>query len=190
MPDLILIFGPPAVGKMTVGKKLAMINGLKLMHTQMCYTLAGSFYKYETQDFHYLNYKIKLTILKHLAKSDIKGIIITFVWDFGNDHTKLFCDYLINLFKPKPGKIYFIELYADIASRRMRNTSPLRLKNKPFKRNLVKSFQKFNDMEQSCSFDSSSMSDYFAKHNYIKINNTNVSPTEACDIIHKKFQLT
>jgi len=30
---LVIIFGPPAVGKMTVGRALSRLTGLKLFHT-------------------------------------------------------------------------------------------------------------------------------------------------------------
>ena len=32
---LVIIFGPPAVGKMTVGSELAKLTGLKLFHNHM-----------------------------------------------------------------------------------------------------------------------------------------------------------
>ena len=32
---LVIIFGPPAVGKMTVGSKLSKLTGLKLFHNHM-----------------------------------------------------------------------------------------------------------------------------------------------------------
>ena len=39
----ILIFGPQAVGKMTVGQELAKITNLKLFHNHMTIDLVGHF---------------------------------------------------------------------------------------------------------------------------------------------------
>ena len=38
---LILIFGPQAVGKMTVGQELATLTGLKLFHNHMTIDLVS-----------------------------------------------------------------------------------------------------------------------------------------------------
>ncbi|KAA1807131.1 hypothetical protein FXB61_003723 [Bacillus cereus] len=40
---LILIFGPQAVGKMTVGQELATLTGLKLFHNHMTIDLVSQF---------------------------------------------------------------------------------------------------------------------------------------------------
>lgn len=40
---LVLIFGPQAVGKMTVGQELAKITGLKLFHNHMTIDLVSNF---------------------------------------------------------------------------------------------------------------------------------------------------
>lgn len=39
----VLIFGPQAVGKMTVGQELAKITGLKLFHNHMTIDLVNPF---------------------------------------------------------------------------------------------------------------------------------------------------
>ena len=41
---LVLIFGPQAVGKMTVGQELAKITGLKLFHNHMTIDLVSNFF--------------------------------------------------------------------------------------------------------------------------------------------------
>jgi hypothetical protein len=44
----ILITGPQAVGKMTVGQELEKITGLKLFHNHMSIELVLNFFGYET----------------------------------------------------------------------------------------------------------------------------------------------
>ena len=43
MAKLVLLTGPQAVGKMTVGQELAKITGLKLFHNHMTIDLALKF---------------------------------------------------------------------------------------------------------------------------------------------------
>ena len=40
----VVIFGPPAVGKMTVGQELAKLTGLKLFHNHMTIELVLNFF--------------------------------------------------------------------------------------------------------------------------------------------------
>ena len=46
----VLIFGPQAVGKMTVGQELAKITDLKLFYNHMTIDLVGQFFDYGTKE--------------------------------------------------------------------------------------------------------------------------------------------
>ena len=50
MAKLVLLTGPQAVGKMTVGQELAKITGLKLFHNHMTIDLALKFFDYSTKE--------------------------------------------------------------------------------------------------------------------------------------------
>ena len=45
---LIILFGPPAVGKMTVGQELEKITRLKLFHNHMSLELVNQFFDFGT----------------------------------------------------------------------------------------------------------------------------------------------
>ena len=44
MPKIVLITGPQAVGKMTVGQELSKITNLKLFHNHMTIDLVSNFF--------------------------------------------------------------------------------------------------------------------------------------------------
>ena len=48
---LVVIFGPPAVGKMTVGFELAKLTGLKLFHNHLTIELVLNFFDFSTPQF-------------------------------------------------------------------------------------------------------------------------------------------
>ena len=48
--SLVIIFGPQAVGKMTVGHELEKITDLKLFHNHMTIELVVSLFEYETPE--------------------------------------------------------------------------------------------------------------------------------------------
>lgn len=50
MPDLIMITGPQAVGKMTVEQELAKLTNFKLFHNHMSIDLVNNFFSYSTKE--------------------------------------------------------------------------------------------------------------------------------------------
>ncbi len=48
---LVIIFGPPAVGKMTVGYELAKLTGLKVFHNHMTIEIALNFFDFGQPEF-------------------------------------------------------------------------------------------------------------------------------------------
>lgn len=77
---LVIIFGPPAVGKMTVGFELARLTGLKLFHNHMTIDLVANFFPHSTPSFNRLNDEFRRRIFEEVAASDLPGLIFTFVW--------------------------------------------------------------------------------------------------------------
>ena len=77
--DLIIIFGPPASGKMTVGQELRKLTGYKLFYNHMSLELVNQFFDFGTSNFNNLDRKIRFEIFKEIAKSKITGLIFTIV---------------------------------------------------------------------------------------------------------------
>ena len=78
----VLIFGPQAVGKMTVGQELAKITGLKLFHNHMTIDLVNPFFDYGTKGGKRLVNLFRHEIFEEVSKSSLYGLIFTYVWAF------------------------------------------------------------------------------------------------------------
>ena len=74
--DLVILFGPQAVGKMTVGEELQKLTGLKLFHNHMTIDLVLKLFSWEEgQD---LIRTFRDEIMKKMATSENnKGMIFT-----------------------------------------------------------------------------------------------------------------
>jgi len=59
---LVIIFGPPAIGKMTVGQELSKITGLKLLHNHISLELANQFFPWSTPEFNRIDRLIRFGI--------------------------------------------------------------------------------------------------------------------------------
>lgn len=184
---LIIIFGPQAVGKMTVGHELEKITNLKLFHNHMTIELVLNFFDYKTKAGKRLINLFRREIFKEVAKSDLKGLIFTYVWPLNIKKNCVYIEKISKIFKDKRGSVYYVELEADTKERLRRNKTAHRLKHKPTKRNIEFSEQ---DLKNSMlKYRLNSIEGEIKETNYIKINNTNLDPKTVSKIIKKKFNL-
>ncbi|MBY0095566.1 AAA family ATPase [Mesobacillus maritimus] len=180
----VLIFGPQAVGKMTVGQELAQKTQLKLFHNHMTLELLSPIFGFGPETWR-LSDLFRFEVFKAVANSDLEGMIFTYVWAFNEKDDWAFVDKLCTIFEEKGAEIYFVELEADIDERKVRNKSPNRLAHKPSKRDLEWSD---NELKSSMNhYRLNSFAGEITRKNFIKINNTNLGPKEVAVKIKEKF---
>lgn len=184
---LVLIFGPPAVGKMTVGEELCKTTPLKLFHNHMTIELVSNFFSYGTETGKRLVNLFRQEIFEEVSKSNLYGLVFTYVWAFDQKSDWEYMDALCNLFKSRGGEIYYVELEADLAERIERNKSPHRLECKPSKRDL--SWSERNLRQTEDKYRLNSHADELNFENYIRINNTGMPPETVALLIKEKFHL-
>jgi cytidylate kinase len=185
--NFVIIFGPQAVGKMTVGEELAKSTGLKLFHNHMTIELVSNFFSYGSESGKRLVNLFRKEIFEEVAKSDLYGLIFTFVWAFDQQADWDYIDKICKIFKEKGSSIYLVELEANFEERLERNKSPHRLECKPTKRNLEFSERDLrNTMER---YRLNSLEGEITEENYMRINNTAVSPEEVAQRIKERFLL-
>jgi len=182
----VVIFGPPAVGKMSVGHDLAKLTGLKLFHNHMSIDLALNFFEYGQPPFGRLVSEFRRLVFEEVAASDLPGLIFTFVWALDLDSEKEFIDRSCQIFRERGADVYFVELEAELPERLKRNESEFRLSQKAPKRDLESSRQRL--LEDCANYKLNSNDDFFYQENYLKIENTNLSASDAAQIIVDAFK--
>ncbi len=133
---LVLLFGPPAVGKMTIGQEIAKITGLKLFHNHLSLELANQFFDWSTKPFNRIDRMIRFGIFKEVAGSDLRGLIFTFVWAVNLPKEEAYVDEIIEIFQTQGAQIHLVELSAPLEVRLERNKTENRLVHKPSKRDI------------------------------------------------------
>lgn len=78
---LILIYGSPAAGKLTVAKELASLTGYKLFHNHLSVDVVLSVFERGSEPSRRLVTDIRLAIFEEAAQFGIAGIIFTMVYD-------------------------------------------------------------------------------------------------------------
>jgi hypothetical protein len=109
------------------------------------------------------------------------------MWAFDAQEDWDYIEFVENMFTLRGAEVYYVELEADYDLRIERNKTENRLLNKSTKRDLVRSENLFRRLEEKYRLNS--LEGEMKKENYIRIDNTNLSPEEAAEIIKSKFKL-
>ena len=184
----VIIFGPPAVGKMSVGQELAKLTGFKLFHNHMTIELVLNFFEFDDERFQRLVSQFRRRIFEEVAASELPGLIFTFVWAFDLETDKNFIDKSCEIFRAQGAEVYFVELEAELSERLKRNEAPSRLTEKPSKRDVDASRALLLEHDEKHRLNSNG--DFFYTDNYLKINNTHLSPHDAARRIVEAFKFS
>lgn len=107
---LILLYGPPAVGKLTIAKVLANKIDYKLLHNHLIVNPIAEIFPFENPVNRLLTREFRLRILEEAIKSNI-NLISTFGIAGNNPFEHI--DDIIKTVSMKNGKIYLVHLIAD-----------------------------------------------------------------------------
>lgn len=184
--NFVIIFGPPAVGKMTVGAELQKLTGLKLFHNHMTIDLVLNFFDWGAPQFKLVG-EFRRRIFEEVAASDLPGLIFTYVWAFDQPGDKLYIDDCCALFRKHGARICFVELEADLDTRLARNRTEFRLQEKRPKRDVQHSESLMLKHEKEHQMNSSG--GFYYPENYVRINNTNLPPQTVARTIAERFSL-
>jgi hypothetical protein len=185
--SLVIILGPPAVGKMTVGLELERLTGLKLFHNHMSIDLARKFFPPESASFGRIVGTIRRVVMEETARTYARGLIFTYVWSFDDPRDAAAIGRCVEIFEAYGQPTYFVELEASLEVRQLRNETELRLEHKPGKRDLEHSRAQLWRMSQKHK--NNSTFELREREHYVRIDNTDVAPEEAAARIQKRFGL-
>jgi len=109
--DLILLYGPPAAGKLTVAKALSELSGYKVFHNQLSIDLALELFEFGTKEFEELSETIRSKVFEISARGKEGKLIFTFCYAHPIDLPYL--DKIIGQFEKYGSKVYFYQLLCD-----------------------------------------------------------------------------
>jgi tRNA uridine 5-carbamoylmethylation protein Kti12 len=107
---LVFIYGPPAVGKLTVARELARITGFKLYHNHVSVDFVKSVFEFGSPTFWRLVDKFRREILEEAARQGV-DTIFTFVYGKGVDDE--FVRDIVRRVESHRGKVCFVRLHCD-----------------------------------------------------------------------------
>jgi len=185
--NLVILFGPHAVGKMTVGQELAKLTGYKLFHNHMTIDVVADLFDQDPHLMWPLVTSFREQIFEVFTQSQNQGLIFTFMWALDEPSDAAYLQGIEDRFKATGGKIMYVELCADRDVRLDRNKTPNRLANKPSKRDLERSEAMFKKLEAKYRLNSTDGE--IQKEHYLKIDNTALDPISVAKKIQIHFGL-
>ena len=188
MPDLVILFGPPASGKAAVGHALAQITGFRFFHNHMTAEPVAALFGWGTPAYSAVAAEVRLLLLsKALAQKDQPSIVFTFVWAFNLEADNRFIADLMALASSNGQSVYFVELTASQAARVQREGTPFRLEHKPAKRNIERARAYHAEIDARHRMNSAGDFPYPAKH--LLVDTEVQPPDQSATIIARAFGL-
>ena len=181
---LLIILGNTSVGKMTVGQELMKITDLRLYHGHMDIEMGVEIFGKRVAK---VDRRIREIIFEEFAKSDLYGMIFTYMWAFDRQSDWDYIDSLVDIFRREGADVYYVELVAPQEIRLQRHVTENRLQHKASKRNLEWSTALLLNEDKNYRLVSNDGEITF--DNYIKIDNSNLSPDIVAEMIKEKFLL-
>lgn len=151
----------------------------------MTIELVLPYFDFGTDAFRRLVKLFRMEIFKEMAKSEHPGLIFTYVWDLSSDWEEEYVNEIVAIFKEQGVEVFYVELEADLEERLKRNKMESRLESKPSKRDVLKSERILLENEEN--FKMNNLDGEFTRENYLKINNSQLSPEEVAQEICEAF---
>ena len=134
MPNLVVLFGPPASGKAAVGHELARLAGYRFFHNHLTVDPVAALFGWENERFPRTLERVRDVLFEEVVSDEtIAGVVFTFVWALELREDTAYLERLARRFARSGGSVHFVELTASLPVRLAREGTPFRTRLKPSK---------------------------------------------------------
>ena len=176
---LLFVFGPPAVGKMTVGRAIADASSFRLFHNHHVIEPLLDVFGFDTPQFQTLMSEFRQRVLEEAAAADV-DLVFTLVWALDLPEDADGVRRHLAPFVEAGRRVALVELCAGLETRLQRNRTELRLAEKKSKRDVVWSDDNVRGLEryQMNTGIPSPADEVIAAFPHVRIDNTDRSPED------------
>lgn len=123
---LIILYGPPAVGKLTIASELAGTTDVKVFDNHQVIDMFSSLVSREYSEFSPTVYEIIRTILEAVIKADQSNVVITFAYAANIPRDVEFLNQIISFARKHGSEVYPVFLQCDNSTLLQRATESSR----------------------------------------------------------------
>ncbi len=184
---LLLITGPPAVGKMAVGREIAARSDFRLFHNHHTIEPLVEIFGYGTEPFNVLNKEFRRRVIEEAARNNV-DLIFTLVWNLADPADTTYVEHVVAPINDARGEIRVLELAADLETRLERNRGESRLAAKPTKRDLewsdshVRSMEAFQLNTDPTGSTPTAADDFLTRHPLLRLDTQSLTAAEVAEI--------
>ncbi len=178
---------------MTVGKSIAAQTGYRLFHNHHSIELGLELFEFGDPPFSDLSGRIRRSVFESAAKSNLAGLIFTFVCAFELDSELEYLERMAENWTAEShrhegvGGVYFVELTAPESIRIERNKAPDRLAAKKSKRDVERSEQNLINLGSEHQLNTDG--NFPLEYPHLKIDNSTMSADEVASEVVNAFEL-
>lgn len=189
---LVCIIGPPAVGKMTVGREVCDRSGFRLFHNHMSIEPLLGVFDFGSASFNRLNTMIRRQLLAESVVADLPGLVFSYAWDFANTADTREVERLIEPVVDSGFPVDFVELYASQRVRLAREGGADRIDHKRSKRDVEWARAHVVELESVARFntDPADAADWpLPQHRLLRLDNAHDIPSRTAERILTELSL-
>ena len=190
---LLNVIGPPAAGKMTVGRAVCELTGFRLFHNHLSIEPLLGVFEFGSPSFNRLNSMIRRDVITEAVAVDLPGLVFTYTWDFDDPGELHQVEYLIEPVVRAGWRIDFVELYAAQQVRLAREGGADRMDHKRSKRDVDWARAHVVQLDELARFNTDPGADPpewpLPQHRLVRLDNSHASPQATAERIVEELAL-
>ena len=172
--NLVLLYGPPAVGKLTIARELEKITGYKNFHNHLVIDLVSDIFGFDHPSRRPLEHQIRREIVEEAAKAGINLIVTGVIVNINKDLYQAMMD----VYKKKGGEVCLVQLKAEREVLESRVSHPSRERK-------INTDAEFNNFMKEYP----ESVEKFGEGQHLEIDTSKTSPQEAAQQIADYYKL-
>ncbi|MDN4174007.1 hypothetical protein QWY28_13685 [Nocardioides sp. SOB77] len=186
---LVMLFGPQAVGKMSVGRQLAARTPYRLFHNHATIEPLLEVFDWGTPPFETLKQEFRRRVIEEAVAADLPGLVFTYVWLLDDPRDAAYVEELVAPVPAAGGRVDFVELWSDLDTRLAREGTPERLAAKPSKRDTAWARAHLLDSHEQQVLSTGPDQPFPLDHPHTRLDTSALSAAEAAEEVVRRLGL-
>jgi hypothetical protein len=172
---LVIVYGAPGVGKLTVARELGRLTGFKVFDNHASLDFVSTVFTFDSPPHRRLVKQFRLDVLEEAARQDV-DVIFTFVYGHPDDYP--YIEDICRAVESYGGDVCFVQLICEQTALEQRVQSPERASHKLATVEALRDLLAHNELFTPVPYSETFL-----------IDNTDLSPAEVATLVARRYEL-